>query len=59
VGNLVLGNLIGTNSGGTLPLPNAYAGVSLGPGRAIVGGATAAERNVISGNAWPDGWLAA
>ncbi len=56
VGNLVLGNLIGTDSGGTQPLPNAYAGVSLGPGRAIVGGATAAERNVISGNAWPDGW---
>ncbi len=57
VGNLVLGNLVGTDMSGTQPLPNVYAGVSLGcGGRAIVGGATAAERNVISGNGWPNGW---
>jgi parallel beta-helix repeat protein len=57
VGNLVLGNLVGTDINGMQPLPNVYSGVSLGSGgRAIVGGATAAERNVISGNGWPNGW---
>jgi len=57
VGNLVLGNLVGTDISGMQPLPNVYSGVSLGSGgRAIVGGATAAERNVISGNGWPNGW---
>jgi hypothetical protein len=49
--NLVLGNLIGTDISGTQPLGNWASGVHLDPGgRNFVGGATTAERNVISGN---------
>ena len=51
VGNLILGNLIGTDVGGQRPLANG-TGVSLdGATRHnIIGGSTAAEANVISGN---------
>jgi titin len=50
-GNLVLGNLIGTDISGTQSLGNWASGVHLDPGgRNFVGGATRAERNVISGN---------
>jgi hypothetical protein len=47
----VLGNYIGTDASGTQNLGNASDGVSIGDGQNnTVGGATAAERNVISGN---------
>ncbi len=51
VGNLVLGNFIGTDLRGGQPLPNrSGVVVGTGTGHTMVGGATAAERNVISGN---------
>src|SRR6266542_3348043 len=51
-GNQIQGNLIGTNATGTVALPNAARGVDLDPGatNTLVGGTTAAARNVISGN---------
>jgi parallel beta-helix repeat protein len=57
VGNLVLGNLVGTDRSGTLPLGNG-SGVTLGAkgGRVILGGATTAERNVIGSTGCPGHW---
>jgi titin len=51
-GNVVAGNFIGTNVNGTASVANGPAGVSIGMGASdnIVGGTTAAARNVISGN---------
>ncbi|TMG52141.1 MAG: Calx-beta domain-containing protein, partial [Chloroflexi bacterium] len=50
-GNHVEGNFIGTDASGTSALGNNVAGVTVaGPGN-FVGGLTAAQRNVISGNA--------
>jgi trimeric autotransporter adhesin len=51
-GNLLQGNFIGTNLGGNAPLPNAANGVQItfGSAGSIIGGTTAAARNVISGN---------
>ena len=51
-GNLVQGNLIGTAAGGGGPRPNSGAGVRISAGATdnTIGGTTAAERNVISGN---------
>jgi uncharacterized repeat protein (TIGR01451 family) len=49
--NDILGNLIGTDAGGTTGVPNGESGVSLTSARHnTVGGYTTAERNVISGN---------
>ena len=50
--NIVSGNLVGTNAGGDRAIPNVNGGISIGGGASgnRVGGATAAERNVISGN---------
>ena len=50
--NTVAGNFIGINNAGTAALPNTTAGVSifLGAQSNIIGGTTAASRNVISGN---------
>jgi hypothetical protein len=50
-GNVIAGNLIGTDATGTLALANVSRGVDIGnaPGN-IIGGDTADERNVISGN---------
>ena len=50
-GNVVIGNYIGTDISGTQPLGNTY-GVLFDDGSFgnRVGGATAAERNIISGN---------
>ncbi|HLL74896.1 MAG TPA: carboxypeptidase regulatory-like domain-containing protein, partial [Pyrinomonadaceae bacterium] len=50
--NTVQGNLVGTNAAGTAAVPNLFAGVNIfGPGGSnTIGGATAAARNVISGN---------
>jgi len=53
VGNRIEGNFIGTNPAGTRDRGNGATGVSIydGPTREIVvGGATLAARNVISGN---------
>ena len=50
-GNKVTGNYIGTNVNGTADLGNTFDGVYLdGAPNNTVGGATAGERNVISGN---------
>ena len=50
--NTVAGNFIGTNNAGTAALPNTAAGISIFQAAQsnIIGGATAASRNVISGN---------
>lgn len=51
-GNMVLGNLIGTDAGGTLDVGNAFQGVLIASGASnnTIGGTTAAARNIISGN---------
>ncbi len=51
-GNLVLGNLIGTDINGTTSLGNAFDGVDIENGAAAntVGGRTTGAANVISGN---------
>ena len=50
-GNLVQGNYIGTDASGTMELGNAASGVIIGDAATnTIGGPTAAERNVISGN---------
>ncbi len=50
--NMIRGNRIGTDASGTAALPNG-SGVTLenGAQNNVVGGATAGERNIISGNA--------
>jgi titin len=52
--NLIAGNYIGTNAGGTAALGNRSDGVLIQGGAAnnTVGGTTAATRNVIAGNGW-------
>ncbi|MDY6794817.1 MAG: NosD domain-containing protein [Actinomycetota bacterium] len=51
-GTVIKGNLLGTNAAGTAAFPNGWSGVCINSGssHATVGGATADERNVISGN---------
>jgi CSLREA domain-containing protein len=51
-GNVVLGNYIGTDAGGSVDLGNAFHGVLLnsGPSGNTIGGAAAGAGNVISGN---------
>jgi len=50
-GNRVVGNYIGTDASGTQKLGNGISGVRIANApNNTVGGATAAERNVISGN---------
>ena len=53
-GNLVQGNYIGTDVNGTAALGNSLYGAKIGEGASnnTIGGTTAAERNVISGNRW-------
>ena len=50
--NTVADNFIGTNNAGTAALPNTSAGISIfgGAQSNIIGGPTAASRNIISGN---------
>ncbi len=48
--NVIAGNDIGTDSSGTVALPNNQDGIELGTLGDIVGGTTAAAANVISGN---------
>ena len=57
--NVIQGNFIGTDPTGTVARGNAYAGVGV-PGyqgytplrNNLIGGPTAADRNLISGNGW-------
>ncbi len=49
----ITGNYVGVDASGTFSIPNDYCGVLLGEGAThnTIGGDTAGERNVISGNA--------
>lgn len=50
-GNTVQGNFIGTNAAGTAAFPNSTGvGIQSGATNNLIGGTTAAARNVISGN---------
>jgi hypothetical protein len=55
-GNVIQGNLIGTDITGMAPIPNGGDGIDVGPGSIFfptgnfIGGPTATARNVISGN---------
>jgi titin len=51
-GNVVFGNFIGTDAGGSLMVSNAFGGVFLADGASlnIIGGTNAGGGNVISGN---------
>jgi len=49
-GNRVLGNYIGTNAGGTSRLPNLLGISVYSASGNIIGGPSAGERNIISGN---------
>ncbi|MCI0681621.1 MAG: SBBP repeat-containing protein, partial [Gemmataceae bacterium] len=55
---VIAGNMIGTNPAGTLALPNTY-GITLGnsANNNTIGGTSAAERNVISGNSGAGIWV--
>ncbi len=51
INNLVQGNYIGTNQDGSIAIPNGSGiEITLGAANNTIGGATAAERNIISGN---------
>ena len=54
-GNLVEGNLVGTDVTGARALGNIYSGIQLQSNNNIVGGTTAAARNVVSGNGFNTG----
>ena len=49
---VIQGNLIGTDATGTADLGNKAYGVSIDSGNNTVGGLTAADRNIVSGNDW-------
>ena len=49
-GTLIINNLIGTDSDGSLAVPNTNAGVIAGGGNTLVGDGSVTGRNVISGN---------
>ncbi|MEN3332392.1 MAG: hypothetical protein V7641_1757 [Blastocatellia bacterium] len=51
MGNIVQGNYLGTDVTGTVALGNTLDGVYINASNNMVGGATAASRNIISGNA--------
>ncbi len=47
----VEGNLVGTNAIGSAAIPNGFSGISIGGGTDnVIGGTTATQRNLISGN---------
>jgi parallel beta-helix repeat protein len=51
--NLIRGNFIGTNFGGSIALPNSYAGIRISNGAQsnVIGGSALGASNIISGNA--------
>ena len=49
----IAGNLIGTDITGTLPLGNGSVGIQIGGSNTTIGGTTAIERNIVSGNTGP------
>lgn len=49
-GNTIVGNYIGSNVAGTADLGNGEAGIYVLSGSNLIGGTTAADRNVVSGN---------
>ncbi len=49
-GNIVIGNFIGTDVSGAQKISNQFGIVITNAGNNIIGGTTAAERNIISGN---------
>jgi parallel beta-helix repeat protein len=49
-GITIKANLIGTNANGTIVVPNTGSGIGLRGSSHIVGGITAGERNLLSGN---------
>lgn len=61
--NVIAGNFLGTNAGGTaaFPKPNNAVGVYVTSANNVVGGALPADRNVVSGNGTASGgrgmWL--
>ena len=50
-GNVIQGNYIGTNASGTAALPNGDFGIISSLDQTLIGGLTAATRNLVSGNA--------
>jgi hypothetical protein len=58
-GNLVIGNYSGVNAAGSTTLTNGWDGISIEAGAAnnTIGGTTAAERNVLSGNSGRGIWI--
>lgn len=46
----IIGNKIGTNTAGTADLGNGEVGIIVGTNKVTIGGDTAVERNIISGN---------
>ena len=49
-GNIIQGNLVGTDATGTKPLPDALRGIDIGASYNLVGGKSQLDRNIISGN---------
>jgi len=49
-GNTITGNYIGTNAAGTAASANGNQGINITSANNIIGGTTAAARNIISGN---------
>jgi hypothetical protein len=49
-GNIVEGCFIGTDATGTVDLGNAFRGLNIASSDNLIGGTTAAARNVVSGN---------
>jgi hypothetical protein len=58
-GNLVIGNYSGVNAAGSAALTNGWDGISIEAGAVnnTIGGTTAAERNVLSGNSGRGIWI--
>jgi hypothetical protein len=58
-GNIILGNYIGTDAGGSFAVPNQFGGIGIftnGTGN-VIGGTNAGAGNVISGNVGADIFL--
>ena len=50
-GSTIVGNYIGTDVSGTVARANRWSGIGIKSSNVLVGGTSAADRNVISGNA--------